>query len=228
MPTPKRIAIAEDDEAMGRFFAHIVTGMGHIPLPFLNGETLIKQLQRDTFDLLLLDWNMPGKSGKDVLIWAQANMTATPPVIMISSRTEKMGIAECLGAGADDYIVKPESAAVIAARIAAVLRRAAPANITQRHHSFGSYTFDKLSATVDCQGEVIALTAKEFALALMFFNNQNRPISRAYILQTLWNSVADLPTRTLDMHVSRVRSKLKLQPENGCQRKVGMSPYSPK
>ncbi len=211
----KRIAIAEDDAVMAEFISGIAARAGHRVTVFTTGDSLLRQLSRDTFDLLILDWNLPGASGVDVLNWTRAHMDAPPPVIMVSSRAEKVGIAECLSAGADDYIVKPEVEAVIAARIGAVLRRSSPAINEQRYLEFGAYVFDKLQGSVAVNQQSVALTSKEFALALMFFQGQNRPVSRAYILETIWNSVGDLPTRTLDMHVSRIRSKLALNPENG-------------
>jgi DNA-binding response OmpR family regulator len=215
MTDTKRIAIAEDDETMATFVQGIVTRAGHRAMIFTSGDALIRQLPRETFDLLILDWNMPGASGLEVLKWTRLHMDAPPPVIMVSSRSDKMGIVDCLGSGADDYIIKPEVETVIAARIAAVLRRTGTATNDQRYLEFGKYTFDKLQGSVANGGESVPLTAKEFALALMFFQSTNRPVSRSYILETIWNSVGDLPTRTLDMHVSRIRSKLALNPENG-------------
>jgi DNA-binding response OmpR family regulator len=215
MVEARRIAIAEDDPDMAAFVSGIVARAGHRASVFQAGDSLLRQLPRETFDLLILDWNMPGASGLDVLSWVQSHLDPAPPVIMLSSRAEKMGVAECLSAGADDYIIKPEVEAVIAARIAAVLRRTAPDTNDQRYHTFGPYVFDQLQGSVGVNGVAVALTAKEFALAKMFFENQNRPISRSYILETVWNSVGDLPTRTLDMHVSRIRAKLELSPENG-------------
>ncbi len=215
MSDTKRIAIAEDDAATADFLSDIVRQAGHRAALFSAGDVLIRQLPRETFDLLILDWNLPGTSGRDVLQWTRAHMVPPPPVIMLSSRNEKVSIVDCLAAGADDYIVKPETHAVIAARIAAVLRRASPQVITARYSDFGAYVFDKLQGSVAVNGASVALTAKEFALAIMFFQSPNRPISRSYILETIWNSVGDLPTRTLDMHVSRIRSKLALVPENG-------------
>jgi len=211
----KRIAIADDDVVMTEFIAEIITNMGHRPIVFSAGDTLLRQLPRETFDLLILDWNMAGANGFEVLTWTQSNLVAPPPVIMLSSRAEKIDIADCLKAGADDYIVKPEAANVIEARISAVLRRAAPSTSGQRYLTFGVYKFDKLEGSVAYHDIRNALTSKEFALALMFFQNQNRPVSRSYILETIWNSVGDLATRTLDMHVSRIRAKLALNPENG-------------
>ncbi len=211
----KRIAIAEDDAVMAEFVSGIATRAGHRVSLFTNGEALLRQLSRETFDLLILDWNMPGATGFDVLTWARAHLDVPPPIIMLSSRAEKVDISDCLLAGADDYIIKPEAEAVIAARITAVLRRSAPPATEQRHLTFGGYVFDKLQGSVALNGTSVALTSKEFALALMFFENQNRPVSRSYLLVTIWNSVGDLPTRTLDMHVSRIRSKLALTPENG-------------
>lgn len=210
-----RVAIAEDDAESASFLLKIVQAMGHRPTSFTNGEDLVRQLSRDTFDLLLLDWNMPRLSGLDVLRWSRTHIEVPPAVIMISSRAEKLDVTTCLSEGADDYIIKPEAASVVRARIEAVLRRTAPRAQDQRLYTYGTYCFDKLQGTVSYGGATHALTAKEFALAMMFFQNQNRPISRAYILETVWKSVGDLPTRTLDMHVSRIRAKLALGPQNG-------------
>jgi DNA-binding response OmpR family regulator len=96
-----------------------------------------------------------------------------------------------------------------------VLRRSNSPASEARFEDYGAYRFDKLREAVLFNEEEVKLTAKEFALARLFFQNQHRALSRAYILEMLWNSVADLPTRTLDMHISRIRSKLHLRPESG-------------
>jgi DNA-binding response OmpR family regulator len=212
-----KIAIADDDDAITDYIRGILEGGGHHCTVFRNGTALVTQLQRDTFDLIVLDWSMPGMTGIEILGWIQQSLAVPPAVIMLTSRSGKDDIANALAAGADDYIVKPEASNVIAARVGAVLRRAMPTapQSAPRVLEFGGYSFDRMTETVAFNGEEVALTAKEFALALLFFQNMHRALSRAYILQTLWNSVADLPTRTLDMHVSRIRTKLQLKPEHG-------------
>jgi DNA-binding response OmpR family regulator len=134
---------------------------------------------------------------------------------MFTSRTDKNDITAALDAGADDFIIKPESGTVIAARMNAILRRTIGRPSDDRFETFGRYRFDRATETVTLDGEAIALTAKEFALARLFFASLGRPLSRAYILETIWKNVAELSTRTLDMHVSRVRAKLRLRAEHG-------------
>jgi DNA-binding response OmpR family regulator len=134
---------------------------------------------------------------------------------MLTSRTDKDDVVAALRAGADDYVVKPESASVIVARVEAVLRRAMPRAPRERVLHFGPYAFDRLTERVQVRDEDVALSAKEFELAVTLFENMHRALSRAYLLETTWQSAADVSTRTLDVHVSRVRIKLKLTPENG-------------
>ncbi|MBU6207932.1 MAG: response regulator, partial [Alphaproteobacteria bacterium] len=116
MGNKKRVAIAEDDPEAALFLSEVAHGLGFHTQIFSRGDILVKQLTRETFDLLVLDWNMPGKNGIEVLNWARTNLRPSPPVIMITSRSEKADVAAGLDAGADDYITKPEAANVIAAR----------------------------------------------------------------------------------------------------------------
>jgi DNA-binding response OmpR family regulator len=210
-----RIAIADDDLEIRQFVSNALTTGGHICVVFANGREMITALQRDSFDLLVIDWNMPIVEGIDVIRWAHGHMSPVPPIIVLTSRTDKSDVVQALEAGADDYIIKPEDADVILARVAAAFRRTGPRPSSERVEAFGPYHFDRLTSSVSFGGKSVALTAKEFALARLFFENFHRPLARGYILQMIWNSVADLPTRTLDMHVSRLRTKLELRPENG-------------
>jgi DNA-binding response OmpR family regulator len=211
-----RIAIADDDEAARLLLMDMIGQWGHVCSPFKNGRDLITALQRDTFDLLIIDWTMPEPDGLEVIRWARANLKPCPPMIMLTNRADKDDVVAGLDLGADDYIVKPEQSHVILARINAVLRRSVRTTEGEsQFERFGIYMFDKLREVVMFHGEEIKLTAKEFALARLLFTNAHRALSRAYIMERLWNSAADLHTRTLDMHISRVRSKLQLRPENG-------------
>lgn len=210
-----RIAIADDDNTMSDYIVGIAQDQGYNSQVFSNGDLLLTSLRRDTYDLVMLDWNMPGTSGIQALESIRSTIENAPPVIMLTNRADKRDIAAALQAGADDYIIKPEVPEIIAARMAAVMRRTSKVDPTIRMGQYGPYTFDFINRTIAVKGEEVVLTAKEYGLALMFFRNLNRAMSRSYLLQTLWNSVADLPTRTLDMHVSRIRSKLALTAENG-------------
>lgn len=211
-----RIAVADDEETIREFMSALLSDGGHKCTLFRDGRDLMNALMRDTYDLVILDWMMPPVNGLDILRWARETVDPCPPIIMLTSRADKSDVAEALNSGADDYIIKPESKNVILARVDAVMRRASHQPEKQsRIEEFGVYSFDRMSNIVALEDEQIQLTTREFALARMFFTNPNRAFSRAYILETLWNSVPDLPTRTLDMHISRIRSKLRLGPENG-------------
>lgn len=210
-----RIAIADDDSDIVEYLGKIVEDAGHIFVGFSDGNALSSGLLRDTFDLLILDWNMPGKNGMEILEWMSGAMEDSPPVIMMTSRTAKQDISDALNAGADDYITKPEDPTIIAARINAALRRGQGAAAMDTTAQYGAYTLDRIDQKVMHNGSEIALTAKEFELTDLMFRNRDRTLSRRYIMETVWRTNATLATRTLDMHVSRVRSKLSLTPENG-------------
>jgi DNA-binding response OmpR family regulator len=210
-----RIAIVDDDEGSIEFVSQVLRQNGHICVTFHRSRDVPTALQRDTYDLLILDWNMPDLSGMDIVAWARTNLPKSPPVIMLTSRSDKDDVAAALNAGADDFIVKPESAVVIAARVEALLRRTSAQPIDNRIETYGPYVFDRLDESVTLNGEPIVVTSKEFALARLFFANQHKPLSRRYLMETVWKSVAELSTRTLDMHVSRIRSKLNLRSDNG-------------
>ncbi|MEP7221061.1 MAG: response regulator transcription factor [Novosphingobium sp.] len=181
---------------------------------YTNGEDLVSALRRETFDILLLDWNMLGMSGLKVLAWTKENLQPAPPVIMLTNRDRKEDIVFALDAGAADFIRKPEDPDVVRARIRAALRRDG-ADVDGTAARYGDYAFDNLAQTVRFGPDIIELRQKEFRLARGLFENLNRPLSRSYLLQKVWNSSPDIETRTLDVHISRLRAKLNLRPERG-------------
>jgi DNA-binding response OmpR family regulator len=211
-----RIALLEDDAAQAAAVRAAVERAGHAVSLFADGDALLRALSRETFDLLLLDWMVPGKSGVEVVRWARGHLPPALPVLMLTSRSTGEDIIEGLEAGADDYVPKPVDPAVLVARITALLRRAYPASDAPVVEIAG-FSFEKATGVVTRGGERIELTAKECELALLLFRNIGRPLSRAYLLETVWNRNPDVPTRTLDAHISRVRTKLGLRPDHGFQ-----------
>jgi DNA-binding response OmpR family regulator len=219
-----RIAVVDDEESIVGLAIDALTDAGHSCVGFSTGAALLAGLRQQTFDLVLLDWNLPDCFGIDLLELIRGGVAGATAVVMLTSRTDKDDVVAALRAGADDYVVKPESASVIVARVEAVLRRAMPRAPRERVLHFGPYAFDRLTERVQVRDEDVALSAKEFELAVTLFENMHRALSRAYLLETTWQSAADVSTRTLDVHVSRVRIKLKLTPENG-YRIVAISNY---
>lgn len=210
-----RIAVVDDEVEMLDHLAGILADAGYRCHAFRRSSDLMHALRRETFDLLILDWIMPPPDGLDITRWVQENVSPLPGIIMWTSRSDKDDIATALTSGADDFIIKPESAVVILSRVEAVLRRTSAAQVPDRFESHGPYRFDRQELAAHLDGERIVLTAKEFDLALMFFRNLNKPLSRSYLLEMVWGSVPELATRTLDMHVSRIRTKLQLRAGNG-------------
>jgi DNA-binding response OmpR family regulator len=210
-----RVVIADDEQDVITFLKSIVEEQGHVAVSYSDGNLLSQALVRETFDLLILDWNIPGKDGLATLQWMKTAMAERPPVIMMTNRSAKKDISDALNAGADDYITKPEDRSVVAARINAMLRRSAGSGAFDAEATYGKYHLNRIDQTVMINSQAVALTAKEFELADLFFRNADRTLSRNYIMETIWRTTAALATRTLDMHISRVRSKLDLQPENG-------------
>jgi len=133
----------------------------------------------------------------------------------MTSRSRETDIAAMLNCGADDYIVKPVSEAVLAARVGSLLRRAYQMHPPAQKETFGVYEFDLKLRQASVAGQPVTLTQKEFDLALLLFQHLSRPLSRAHILDIVWKQSAEIPSRTMDTHMSMLRSKLGLRPENG-------------
>lgn len=211
-----KIAYLEDDESQIERVSEILSDKGHECRIFVDGSQLIRQLKRETFDMLLLDWQVPGVTGHQVLQWARSNLTERVPVMFMTSRSEERDIVSALGAGADDYIIKPIREGEFVARIDALARRARPhAPAAPAPIEVGRYRIDSATRTCLLGGVPIELTSREFDLALLMFQYIGRILSREHIGGVVWGQSPNAISRTLDTHMSRVRSKLQLRPENG-------------
>ncbi len=209
-----RIAVLDDDVAVLETLADIIGGAGFESAVFSSGRDLLRCLHRENFDLVILDWQVPDLSGIQVLEWIRSGIGSQVPIVLLTNRTADEDIVTGLKAGADDFITKPFRPAVLLARIEALLRRSSgsPSKESER---FGDYVFRSAGRTVSFAEHEVTLTQKEFSLSLLIFRHLNCALSRAYILETIWGIDPDVTTRTLDSHVSRIRSKLALHPRNG-------------
>jgi DNA-binding response OmpR family regulator len=210
-----RVAVLEDDPLLAELLCATLSDAGHDCHLVTTGPAMLVRLRQESFDLMLLDWNVPGMSGLEVLHWAREHLDPCPPAIMVTLRDAEEDVVAALDAGADDYVTKPFPPAVVRARVGAVLRRRYPEPAAAATEQLNGLTFDHRNQTVTVDGQPVALTAKEFALAAMLMRNTQRPLSRAHLLEAVWGRNPDLPTRTLDAHISKVRTKLQLLPENG-------------
>ncbi|MBI3772443.1 MAG: response regulator transcription factor [Gammaproteobacteria bacterium] len=210
-----RIAIIEDDNDLAQLVEIWLNEAGHDCHLIDSGNAAIRQLQRDSFDLILLDWMLPDINGDEVLKWIRSNLGWSIPVIFVTARNTEEDIAFALNQGADDYITKPIRPKELIARIQVLGRRVTGAEPVQRVLEFAPYRFDLDRRELAVEGEDVSLTQKEFELSLLFFKNSGRLLSRAHLLENVWGRSSDINTRTLDTHVSRLRKKLNLNSEKG-------------
>lgn len=208
-----RIAVVDDEREITRYLAAALPEKGLLVEAFSNGAALKTAIARDTFDAVVIDWNMPGESGLEIVRGVTATLADPPPFLMMTSRSDEADIVAGLEAGASDYIVKPVTISVLCARIAAAVRDRSRA-VQQTVGKFDGYTIDRAMQSIQLHRQTIKLTPKEFQLAAVLFDNLDRPLSRSYLLAQVWSAVAGIETRTLDVHISRIREKLKLSPEN--------------
>jgi len=181
-----------------------------------DAGTFLRSVRRESFDLYVLDWVLPDMSGIEVLEKLRSEMDDYTPVVIATAKDEERSIVRGLEAGADDYLVKPIRRAELIARVAAVLRRAAGGRPEQEKLDVSPYSLNVVKKTVSLHGERINLTNREFGLALFFFRNVGKMVSRNHLLEAIWGiENKSISTRTVDTHVSRLRKKLELHEENG-------------
>jgi DNA-binding response OmpR family regulator len=210
-----RIAVLDNDRSQADLICQVLSSAGHTCQTFDSGKEMLAQLRKDSFDMLILDWQLGDMGGADVLRRAKEKMSATTPMMFITNSSAEDDIVAGVSAGADDYMIKPLRRGELVARVQALLRRAYPTQNGAEQLQFGPYIFETRPGRLSMDGAVIEVTHKEFYLALLFFRNIGRPLSRAYIHEAVWIRETAVPSRTMDTHVSRVRNKLQLRPENG-------------
>jgi len=213
-----RIATLDDDEGQLELTKYALKAMGHECHTFTTVRQFQKMLLRETFDLLVVDWVLPDGVGPDVVRWVRQHVKEAVPILFVTSRQDEAAIIEGLSAGADDFMVKPVRVGELNARVKALLRRSY-ADHAPEALSWGPYRFLVDRNAVEIDNQPVTLTKKEFELALFMFRNTGRLLSRAHLLESIWSpehaDSQELPSRTLDTHISRLRSVLGLQPERG-------------
>jgi DNA-binding response OmpR family regulator len=210
-----RIAVLDNDIHQTELVCQVLSAAGHGCQHFSSSRELMSQVRRDSFDMLIIHWQLPEGDAASVVHWARERFSPVFPIMFIAGRSNEDDIVTGHTAGADDYIIKPIRRGELVARVQALLRRAYPTQNAVEQIQFGSYVFQSRTGRVTMKGKPIDVTQKEFDLALLFFRNLGRPLSRAYILEAVWARDVQIPSRTMDTHVSRVRSKLQLRPEHG-------------
>ncbi len=211
-----RVALLEDDPDQAELTRLWLSHAEHNVDCHGNAASFLRAVKRDSFDLYVLDWVLPDMSGIEVLKKVRGEMDDDTPVIIATAKNEEESIVRGLEAGADDYLVKPIRQAELIARVSALLRRAAGRSSQAGELDASPYALNLAKKTISLRGKDIALTHREFELAVFFFRNVGKMLSRNHILEAIWGiDNKSVSTRTVDTHVSRLRKKLKLNEDNG-------------
>jgi DNA-binding response OmpR family regulator len=209
-----RLAILEDDPDQLALLQRWLAQDGHDVHGYLSGREMMMRAGRESFDLFVLDWQVPDVSGTDVLLWLRTHVSQRVPVLFVTVRDSEQDIVFALENGADDYIIKPARQHELLARVHALLRRAYPRE-EEKRLTFPPYEIDIQRGEVLRAGAKLELTPKEFDLTVVLFRNIGRLLSRGHLQEAVWGRTGDLNTRTVDTHISQVRKKLDLRAETG-------------
>ena len=204
------ILVAEDDRDIADLIAHYIQRSGWTAHIFATGDEALASARKQPFDLVILDVMLPGMSGLEVCRALRADpATNAIPIIMVTARAEETDRIIGLDIGADDYIAKPFSPNELVARIRALMRRSKRADPDASSTiRFGSLVMDLGRHTVVDGGQEIKLTAKEFLLLQYLLQHRGRVLSRDVLLGDVWGYRYTGGTRTVDVHVRRLREKL--------------------
>jgi len=203
--------LLEDDPAQAALLTSWLKGAGHEVTHFSRGEEIKAQVKTGSFDLIILDWELPDTTGIDVLAVIRAEVNWHVPVLFVTQREAEADIVNALANGADDYMIKHISEAEFLARVTALGRRLANEELD---FNVGPYQFKPQSQSATLNGEACDLTAKDFELAWYMFRHVGRLLSREQLLRDVWG-VTGLNTRTVDVHMSRIRKRMNISPEQG-------------
>ncbi|MCH7231382.1 response regulator transcription factor [Glycomyces sp. L485] len=206
-----RVLVVEDEESFSDALSYMLRKEGFEVSVAADGDAAIKEYERTGADVVLLDLMLPEKSGTEVCRELRANSNV--PIIMVTARDSEVDKVVGLELGADDYITKPYSSRELVARIRAVLRRSAePDDPIVTVLEAGPVRMDVDRHTVSVGGGDVQLPLKEFELLEMLLRNAGRVLTRGQLIDRVWgaNYVGD--TKTLDVHVKRLRSKIEPEP----------------
>jgi len=205
-----RILVVDDERDITALVAYHLAKEGYRVSTASDGPEALKAVQEERPDLVVLDLMLPGLSGYEVLqeLRSQEELREVG-ILVLTARREEGDRIKGLELGADDYLVKPFSPKELILRVRAVLRRlASPAAAPGAVFAAGPLTIDRAAHRVSVDGKDIELTATEYNLLVTLIERRGRVQSRSALLETVWNANPSIQTRTVDMHMQRLRAKL--------------------
>jgi two-component system, OmpR family, phosphate regulon response regulator PhoB len=206
----QRVLVVDDEPDITGLVAYHLAKTGYRVTTAASGVEALQAARDHRPDLVILDLMLPGLSGYDVLAELRRRAeTREVGVILLTARREEADRIRGLSLGADDYLAKPFSPRELVLRVGAVLRRlAAPAVASGSVLAAGPLQVDTAAHRVTVDGRDVELTATEFNLLRLLMEREGRVQSRTHLLETVWRAQPDIQTRTVDMHVQRLRAKL--------------------
>lgn len=210
-----RIALLEDSAAEAKGVIELLATDGHEVLHKKSGEAFMEMLRADSFDVLVLDWNVPDLMGYSVLRRVRDDLRSDIPVLMLTARGGEFEVVQALNGGADDYLIKPCRPFELVARVNVLLRGARSRLGEPSDDHIEDWQFSIAEQVIRHSGQEFRLPFKEFEVARLLFRHLGRPLSREHLNQALWGGRAQ--SRTIDTHVSRIRTRLGLTIDKGFQ-----------
>lgn len=209
-PSPQRILVVDDEPDITGLVAYHLAKAGYRVTTATSGTEALSSVRTERPDLVVLDLMLPGLSGYDVLAdLRRREETKDVGVILLTARKEEPDRIKGLSLGADDYLAKPFSPQELVLRVGAILRRlASPPVAAGGRLAAGPVVLDQATHDVAVDGRAVELTATEFKLLRALLEREGRVQSRGHLLQAVWQAQPDIQTRTVDMHVQRLRVKL--------------------
>ncbi|MFL6156060.1 MAG: response regulator [Marmoricola sp.] len=205
-----RVLVVEDEESYSDALSYMLRKEGFEVAIAATGPDALAEFDRAGADIVLLDLMLPGMPGTEVC--RQIRQTSNVPVIMVSAKDDEVDKVVGLELGADDYVTKPYSPRELVARIRAVLRRGTEPDLAPMTLEAGPVRMDTERHVVTIDGEDVRLPLKEFELLEMFLRNPGRVLTRGQLIDRVWGSDYVGDTKTLDVHVKRLRAKIEPSP----------------
>ena len=210
--THKKVLIVEDEQDILQLVKHYLEKEGFRPITAISGLDALKKVKDEKPDLVVLDLMLPEMDGLEVCKRLRSMpSTAMLPILMLTAKAEESDTIVGLELGADDYVTKPFSPKALVARVKALLRRIerAPADGQDLHH-YGALTMDLAQHEVSLGKQEVPLTAKEFGLLEHLLRHRGRVLTREVLLNAVWGYDYYGTTRTVDVHIRRLKQKLPL------------------
>ena len=205
-----RVLVVEDEDSYSDPLAYMLRKEGFEVALAATGPQALREFEHSGADIVLLDLMLPGLPGTEVC--RRLRQTSTVPVIMVSAKDSEIDKVVGLELGADDYITKPYSPRELVARIRAVLRRGVDTDLAPPTLEVGTVRMDVERHLVSVDGTEVRLPLKEFELLEMFLRNCGRVLTRGQLIDRIWGSDYVGDTKTLDVHVKRLRAKIEPDP----------------